>query len=205
MSKGTDDFWQQTGWFFDLYAKLIRDPDSVSSILDEKVAGLASGESAIETGLTLFLVALYGQKSGDMELIRGVRVSDACDQIVRALERATSPFSPDPREVWVLALWAGALRNINLFLKRDDIARVLGGLKNYVYANAIFGNVLVSSTDRKTLGYDVLFCSVPMGLFEPEDLVLVEAVKKLGAPKRIQQASGKEKLLLAWYYCEQGA
>ncbi len=205
MSKDAENFWQQTGWFFDLLAKLTSDPHSVSPILDTKVAGLDSAKSPIESALTLFLVALYGQKSGDMELIHSVEISNACDRIVSALASATDPFFSGSSQVWVLALWVGALRNINLFLKRDDIRRVTSSIKSHVYKHGVKDAMLMSSTDRKELGYDVLFSSVPMGLFEPEDLVLVEALRVLGARERLKEALAEEKLLLAWYYCEQGS
>jgi len=204
MTKNMEGFWQQTGWFFDFYAQLIKDPHSVSPMLNDKVFGLDRLESPVETGLTLFLVALYGQKTGDMELIHSVEISNACDRIVRVLEHAISPFFSDHNQVWVLALWVGALRNINLFLKREDIAKASCAIKNYVYSHGVSDARLMSSTNGEKLGFDVLFSSVPMGLFEPEDLVLVEAVRELGAPERLAQARGEEKLLLAWYFVEQG-
>ena len=63
----------------------------------------------------------------------------------------------------------------------------------------------MSSSDRATLDFDVLLAATPFGLFDCEDLVLVDAVRQLTRPERLAAAIAQEKLLLGWYYAEQGS
>ena len=60
----------------------------------------------------------------------------------------------------------------------------------------------MSSSDRTTLGFDVLLAAVPFGLFDAEDLVVVEAARQLAAR---EGASPAERQMLAWYFGEQGS
>jgi len=173
--------------------------------LAARVKAANAGCDAVEIGLALSLLATYVVRTGDVALVHNAEVKKGCDLLLQRLERATSPAATEHCKTWELAVSTSALRNVNLFTKRSEIARLVSGIKNHVYANNVLKNMLMSSSDLTTAGYDILFTCVPMGLFEPEDLALVEAVKQLCKPERLHNARPEEKLLLAWYFTEQGS
>lgn len=91
----------------------------------------------------------------------------------------------------------GGLYNSNLYIKDEQIARTINGMKNYAYANFTDAGKLVSVKGGKEVTADLLWICVPFGLFTPEDLVLVESVKEMP-----EQLSSFETALLGWYYAE---
>ncbi len=105
-------------------------------------------------------------------------------------------------DTWKVAAWAEALRLANHVPKRADLTQLLAPAKNHVYARHTGGGTLMSSSDRTTLGFDALLAAVPFGLFDAEDLVVVDARTEAG---RADDASPSERQLLAWYFGEQGS
>lgn len=91
----------------------------------------------------------------------------------------------------------GGLYNSNLYIKNEQITRMINGMKNYAYATYTDAGKLVSVKGKKEVKADLLWVCVPFGLFNPEDLVLVEAVKEMTG-----QLSAYENALLGWYFAE---
>jgi alpha-glucosidase (family GH31 glycosyl hydrolase) len=96
----------------------------------------------------------------------------------------------------------GGLRRINNFTKSQKIALFIKELRAYVFENCIEDGKVINKTSGQKLTYEMLLACNPFGLFEPEDLVLVESVKVLQA--NMKQASPLEQLLLANYNIARG-
>jgi len=190
-------------WFFDLYAELLRDPASAAPPIAAQLAA-ADSTDPVEAALALYLAALAAQSTGDLALLDN-HASALRVTIAARLERELSPNQNHFTDTWVVALWAAALREAN-HLKRDEAtARLVGRVKNHVYANHVRLGALMSSSDKTTLDFDVLLVAVPFGLFDCEDLVLVDAVRSLTTADRLASATPGDRQLLAWYYAEQGS
>ena len=189
--------WESHPWFLEVYAKLLDNPGSAEGSIAVR---LQMGGDPIEAGLALFLAGTHADLTGDGRLVRGA--DRAVEQVADALRREMSPANNGYTDTWVLSLWAGALRLANLVLRRDDLTKLVAPAKNHAYARHTGGGTLMSSSDRVTLGFDVLLAAVPFGLFDAEDLVLVDAARQLALRS---DATVAEQQMLAWYYGEQGS
>ena len=189
--------WESHPWFLELYAALLDDPRSVEAPIGKR---LAKASDTVEAGLALFLAGTHSDLTADGGLVRGA--GRAVGIVADALGREISPANNGYTDTWVLASWAGALRLANLVLRRSDLTRLVAPAKNHAYAKHTRGGTLMSSSDRKTLGFDVLLAAVPFGLFDAEDLVLVDGARQLAAR---EGASTAERQMLAWYFGEKGS
>lgn len=183
-------------WFFETYAALLADPHAPVG------ARFASVDPTdpIAAALALYLAAL----AGEIPLLDSPRGRTMRRTVLARLERelaGTNEFS----DTWAVALWAAALREVNHLLRSEEVTRLVARVKNHVYARHTRAGTLMSSSDRTTLEFDVLLAAVPFGLFDCEDLVLVDAVRRLATSERLARATPEEKMLLAWYYAEQGS
>jgi alpha-glucosidase (family GH31 glycosyl hydrolase) len=184
-------------WFFELYADLLADPTT-------SVAARFNGVDQVDpiaAALALYLAALAGDKT-----LLGSPNGAALRALVQSrLDRELSPSQNTHADTWVIALFAAALREANHLTRDEATTRLLARVKNHVYARHTRAGTLMSSSDRETLDFDVLLAAVPFGLFDVEDLVLVDAVRKLSAPERLAAATPGDLRLLGWYHAEQGS
>lgn len=187
-------------WFLELYADLLRNPAAAAPQIAAHLAD-ADPTDPVEAALALYLAAL----SGDVALLRSAQAMALRAGITARLERELSPNQNHFTDTWVIALWAAALRETNHLQRDESTTRLVGRVKNHVYANHIRMGALMSSSDKATLEFDVLLAAVPFGLFDCEDLVLVDAVRTLTTPDRLASATATDRQLLAWYYAEQGS
>lgn len=187
-------------WFLDLYATLLRDPSTAQPQIATRLT-TADPSDPIEAALTLYLAAL----AGDLAQLRSPQALALRALITTRLTRELSPNQNHFTDTWVVALWAAALRETNHLVRDEATTRLVGRVKNHVYANHVRAGGLMSSSDKATLDFDVLLAAVPFGLFDCEDLVLVDAVRTLTAPDRLAAASQADRLLLALYYAQQGS
>lgn len=97
----------------------------------------------------------------------------------------------------------GGLKGINNYVSRQDVGLKLKQIREFIFKNCIEKGKVVNYSSTNKLTYDILLACSPFGLFEPEDLVLVETVKELY--KNSNSADVFEILLLANYYIEQGS
>ncbi|RYE10956.1 MAG: glycosyl hydrolase [Hyphomicrobiales bacterium] len=189
--------WESHAWFFDLYAALLDDPKAARASIAERLRG--AGDT-LEAGLALFLAGTLSDISGDASLVRAADA--AISRVADALRREMRPTNNAFSDTWQVALWAGALRLANQVLQRPDLTQLVAPAKNHVYAHHTGGSTLMSSSDRTTLGFDALLTAVPFGLFDAEDLILVDAARRLAERS---DATPGERQMLAWYYGEQGS
>lgn len=189
--------WESHPWFLEHYAALLDDPASAAPAIADRLAGAGD---VVETALALFLAGTHADMTGDGRLVQGAQA--AVSRIAEAMARELRSSGNAHSETWMVALFASALRLANHVLGRDDLTRLIAPAKNHVYAHHTGGGTLMSSSDRMTLGFDALLAAVPFGLFDAEDLVVVDAARRLAA--RID-ATPAERQMLAWYYGEQGS
>lgn len=187
-------------WFLELYGELLRDPAAAAPQIAARLAD-ADPSDPVEAALALYLAAL----TGDLALLRSATATALRTSITTRLERELSPNQNQATDTWVVALWAAALREANHLSRDESTTRLVGRVKNHVYANHVRLGALMSSSDKATLKFDVLLAAVPFGLFDCEDLVLVDAVRTLTTAERLASATPADRQLLAWYYAEQGS
>ncbi len=187
-------------WFLELYAELLRDPAAVAPQIAARLDAADSTEP-VEAALSLYLAAL----AGDRALLRSAKATALRATVASRLERELTPNQNHFTDTWVVALWAAALREANHLSRDESTTRLVGRVKNHVYANHVRLGALMSSSDKATLEFDVLLAAVPFGLFDCEDLVLVDAVRTLTSAERLASATPADRQLLAWYYAEQGS
>lgn len=191
-------------WFLELYADLLRDPAAAAPEIAARLAA-ADPTDPVEAALALYLAALAAQSTGDRAQLRSARAIALRATVASRLERELTPNQNRVTDTWVVALWAAALREANHLVRDELTTRLVGRVKNHVYASHVRLGALMSSSDKATLEFDVLLAAVPFGLFDCEDLVLVDAVRTLTGPDRLANASDTDRQLLAWYYAEQGS
>ncbi len=87
-------------------------------------------------------------------------------------------------------------------------------LRDSIFQRHLDGGMLIRSPEEKVVSTDLLFTVMPFGLFSPDDLVMVEAVKEM--EERLvtkdgvfryrgdQEPSAESSLMLAWYFYEKG-
>jgi alpha-D-xyloside xylohydrolase len=175
-------------WFFEAYAALCTGRADRERIRDRLAA---SGSDAVTAGLALYLLQDCGEAGSHASV-------DALGGVAIALEHQLTGDPDAP--LWQLAMWTAVLRRAG----RPEHAHLTARAKNHAYAHYVREGTLVADSGRSTVDYTVLLASIPFGLFEPEDLALVEAVDQLEAPQRLASATDGEKLILAWYCCERG-
>ena len=197
ISSHTVPVWESHPWFFQLYAALLDEPMAASAAIEER---LHIASDPIEAGLALFLAGMFADVTGGGALMRDA--DRAVDRVADALRREMSLGNNGFSDTWVVALWAGALRLANHVLNRTDLTQLVAPAKNHVYAHHTGGGTLMSSSDRQTLGFDALLAAVPFGLFDAEDLIVVDAARRLAERS---DASPAERQMLAWYFGEQGS
>lgn len=187
-------------WFLDLYAALLRNPSAAAPEIATRLTA-ADPTDPIEAALTLYLAAL----SSDLALLRSPQATTLRALVTARLTRELTPNQNHFTDTWVVALWAAALRETNHLVRDEAATRLVGRVKNHVYASHVRAGGLMSSSDKATLDFDVLLAAVPFGLFDVEDLVLVDSVRTLATPERIASATPADRQLLAWYWAEQGS
>jgi hypothetical protein len=162
-----------------------------------------------EIGSILFLIGEYVRTFKDKEI--GEEYKKQLDQLLKIYDfkfykEEKNPIYKMDKKVYTSTLGAiyGGLRNINNYLKRDDISLNIREIRKYVFAHVLDGATVANANKDKEITFDILLACQPFGLFEPEDLVLVEAVKVL-KEKSKETKNTFEWLLLAYYYAEQGS
>ncbi len=123
--------------------------------------------------------------------------------IASALAQELDGAANRPCPLWLLALWAAVLRLADRQAESARHASLLARVKNHAYLNFTRGGTLMADSHKSGLDYSIVLASVPFGLFEPEDLALVAAINEMTTDRR--QISTDERMMLAWYYSEQGS
>jgi alpha-glucosidase (family GH31 glycosyl hydrolase) len=172
--------WDRYPWFFAAY--------------DDAAAPRGPTRDATDAAAELYLASRHDQ------LLDEALVATVVARLQREVDDGRNNFTP----TWEIALWTAALREANHDLRRVDITQLIARVKNHIYSRHTRGGTLMSSSDRMQLDYSVLLAAVPFGVFDPEDLALVAAVRSLAESSELERAAPEERMLLAWYFAEQG-
>ncbi|GAA4295990.1 glycoside hydrolase family 31 protein [Anaerocolumna aminovalerica] len=150
----------------------------------------------------LFAAFEYVREANDMNFVtKNMEVlKQLQEDILSCWDKPGFSLLEDEKEDYytsIVGMAYGSLYNSNLYLKNQTITQCINQMKNYAYANYTNAGKLVSVRHGKEVTIDLLWVCVPFGLFNPEDLVLVESLKEMN-PKKHQAYNA----LLAWYLTE---
>ena len=184
------------------------DWNNLLELIEERYENVELSKDTVESSISLYLIALYELGSSRSLMSDHIEVNEIVDYLVKeAMSKVRAIYFDEKpgHHTSTLGLIYGSLQNINLFLKRDDVNKILREIKSYAFEHLILGGMLMSDENKEHLRFDTLLACVPFGLFEPEDLVLVESVKVLEKRVLMKKTTDHEQLILAWYYVEQGS
>ncbi|QHE51800.1 TIM-barrel domain-containing protein [Pontibacillus sp. HMF3514] len=95
-----------------------------------------------------------------------------------------------------------------------SVQPTITSLRDSIFQYHLDGGMLVRSREIKEVSTDLLYTVMPFGLFSPEDLVMVEAVKEMEDRlvtkegvyryRGDTQPSSESALMLSWYFYEKG-
>jgi alpha-D-xyloside xylohydrolase len=220
---------------------IIKDPGNQRSITDKLFAAycldiygyrevardiyvdLLSKEAAKEFNINekaalLFAIGEHARINRDRSLLETFKeiVKGIAEEIENWGRFSINPLGDngDRINTSTLGMIHGGLLTINNYLKRDDISRRIREIKAFVFKNNISKGTLVNGNRGREVSIDILLAVIPFGMYSPEDLVLVEAVKEMEANlvtlqgvKRYKASIEEDSFsttLLAWYYAEKG-
>ncbi|QFT87727.1 Alpha-xylosidase [Bacillus sp. THAF10] len=113
-----------------------------------------------------------------------------------------------------LAIYYAALMNLRNLGIQPIIQQTATAIRDHIFENHLRGGMVLCSPKHPFASTDLLLSVLPFGLFSPEDLVMVEAVKEMeemlvsGTGVESFSQSGKHSdlasNLLAWYFLEKG-
>lgn len=180
--------------------------EQLNILLDK---GTDSEKSIFETGTLLFLIGEYVRVFKDVKILQTKKneINELiCNYNFKFDKNEVNILDSDLIQVNTSSLGAiyGGLRSINNYLKRDDISLNIKEIRKYTFENVLEGVTLSNGNVKKEISFDIILACLPFGLFEPEDLVLVEAIKVL-FEKTKDNTDIFSLLLLAYYYSEQGS
>ncbi|GAA0178844.1 glycoside hydrolase family 31 protein [Clostridium sediminicola] len=196
--------------FYMIYLKMDKEKckleEQLNLVLDEV---LDCQYSNFEIGSLLFLLGEYIRKFGDATILKS-REKEIEELIniydFKFAKNEENVLDSSLVQVNTSSLGAiyGGLRSINNYLKRDDISLNIKEIRKYTFDNVLDGVSLSNGNIQKEISFDIILACLPFGLFEPEDLVLVESIKVL-SDKSKDTRDNFSLLLLAYYYTEQGS
>ena len=113
-----------------------------------------------------------------------------------------------------LSMIYAALLGVKNTIGRTDLQQTITSIRDSIFNNHLSGGMLIRARKVKEVSTDQLFAVMPFGLFSPEDLVMVEAVKEMEErfvtvegvyPYRgASKPSAITAMMLSWYFYEKG-
>ena len=180
------------------YDDLLNNNKKCKSILEEVLKVNIAELQVIEQGIILFMVSEFTRKHKSSKYVEMNEIEILVMSILNNWKKEKVQY------ISTLGCIYGGLRGINRFLKDDKISKTLKSIKEYVFMNFIEKGMLCSDSNKTATDPNMLLACVPFGMFEPEDLVFVEAVKSIKSMMDRNQLNETSKLLLGWYFVEQG-
>lgn len=133
---------------------------------------------------------LTGDKSGDFKIIKG------------SLEQFALEVRFEELQLHELGSIYGGFRRINNFINSEILFEFIKEVRSFVFSKCIKDGKATNVFVGREIDFSILLACVPFGLFEPEDLILVETVKELES--KLDKASNFEKLIVANYNIVRG-
>ncbi|ANC77412.1 hypothetical protein ABE65_011600 [Fictibacillus phosphorivorans] len=144
-----------------------------------------SEESLFYLGSWVWSVVQHDKRIGrhDLTLIYQEKI----EKIVETLRNTWqlpqyNLFKPtSEREVYFsnLGITYAALLAVKQQLGMNYLQADLTEIRDYFFNHGLTGGMLISSPNKQTVSTDLLATVMPFGLFSPEDLIMVEAVKEI--------------------------
>jgi alpha-D-xyloside xylohydrolase len=113
-----------------------------------------------------------------------------------------------------LAIYYATLVNLRNLGYSDQVQKTATAIRDRVFEGHLKGGTVICSPDHPFASTDLLLSVLPFGLFSPEDLVMVEAVKEMEQDlvqqdKVLESPMSTEHSnfaagLLSWYFLEKG-
>lgn len=156
-------------------------------------------------------------------LMEGFEGENFSDEVEYCISYLVDNWALPSRNLWGdkelvyvsnLGMVYGALNSAKRVTKRYELQKELTAIRDYVFANVLSGGMLVCSPDKREVSTDLLVTVMPFGLFSPQDLVMVAAVREM--EERLvsgssvfqyrgdSQESPVSSAWLAWYFVEKG-
>jgi hypothetical protein len=180
------------------YYDLLNDDEKCKRILEQVLEVNIVELESIDQGIILFMVSEFARKHESFKYVEIKEIGIIVTSILNNWKKDKVQY------ISALGCIYGGLRGINRFLKDDEISKALKNIKEYVFKSFIEKGMLCSDSKKTGTDPNMLLACVPFGMFEPEDLVFVEAVKSIKSMMDKNQLKEGSKLLLAWYFVEQG-
>lgn len=197
--------------------------DQAQTKIEQSMTNLLEKESLPEVATWLWLLEGQVARSQDKQLV-GPFLEKYHDHIEQCITLLTNSWDQPSRNVWGddpqmvhisnLGIIYGSLQAAKRLTGKREIQQTLTAIRDYVFDNGLSSGMLIRSPEKKEVSTDLLSIVMPFGLFSPEDLVMVEAVKemegRLVTSKNVFRYRGAtyhspaSAAWLAWYFTEKG-
>ncbi|WLD92597.1 TIM-barrel domain-containing protein [Alkalihalobacillus sp. AL-G] len=107
-----------------------------------------------------------------------------------------------------------ALLGLKNHAQKNELQPTITEIRDSIFEHHLSGGMLIRAIGVREIAIEQLFSVMPFGLFSPEDLVIVEAVKEMEerlvtqegvfSNRGVPQPSPGSAMLLSWYFFEKG-
>lgn len=176
-------------------------------------------ESLISVAITLYVAMEHIERSENRKILERY-----ADKLNNYKDIIINNWNKSERNLWGdfpelihtsnLGIYYGALNAFKRIADNKDVQRELILIRDFIFDNNLYKGTLVSSAKNNEVSSDLLVTVVPFGLFSPEDLVMVEAIKEIesyliinGLAYKYQGGQGispTSSAWLSWYFAEKG-
>jgi len=165
---------------YQLQDKFIRAKEN----LEEIIKPAYDTKSLAETAIWLWILMEQIERNNERELLQKyeVQVEQAISQIKEGWCRPNQNLWKENEDlVYVsnLGVYYGALSVAKKITGNGDIQHTLTAIRDKVFSSGLSQGMLVRALEVKEVSTDLLLTVMPFGLFSPEDLIIVEAVKEI--------------------------
>ena len=199
----------QLNWRFD------RSQDQIIQIS----GGISEKKNLLEAAIWLWVLMEHIERSKVDKLLVQYeeKIKDIISSVINNWDKAAPNILEDDSEMVHISnvgIYYGALNVSKRVTGKEEIQETLTAIRDYVFEHGLLQGMLVRSPDNKEVSTDLLVTVMPFGLFSPEDLVMVEAVKEIEdhlvtneSVIRYRGAADESPVSaawLAWYFAEKG-
>lgn len=205
--------------FFKIHHLQLNNNEQEAKSALRAVIDRTASTTAIEHSLWVWLLTEQVLRFGETELM--AEFEPFIEMSVELIEENWNkpqvhlylPFSNDIFTLH-LAIYYSSLVNLKNIGYRPSIQQTATSIRDRVFEGQLKGGMVICSPNHPFASTDLLLSVLPFGLFSPEELVMVEAVKDIESSLvqgDIVSASSLDKAhtdfgaaLLSWYFLEKG-
>lgn len=177
-----------------------------------------NSSTPIEHSLWTWIITEHVLRFADKEVMSEFAsfISTSADLIVENWNKPQEHlYLPLSRDVFTvhLAIYFSTLVNLRNIGYQPSIQKTATAIRDRVFERQLKGGMVICSPKHPFASTDLLLSVLPFGLFSPEDLVMVEAVKEIERElvqsnkviaSPLNDHSNLETILLSWYFLEKG-